>query len=157
MTGFLLNILLALAWMVVNADFSVTGLVVGLILGHVAMFMARPLYPDDRFFKRLWGGIWFFLWFLKELWVSSVKVAAAVLKPDMGNRPGVIAMPLDAKTDLEITLLANCITLTPGTLSLDVSPDRSTLYIHAMFVDDPEALKRETKETMERRILEWLR
>ncbi|MFM2044646.1 MAG: Na(+)/H(+) antiporter subunit [Pseudomonadota bacterium] len=154
---FLLNLLLAFCWMAVNGYFSLHGFIWGFILGHLVLAMARPLWPDDPYFKRLWGGIGFFFWFLKELWVSSVKVATSVLSPDMGNKPAVIAMPLDAKTDLEITLLACCITLTPGTLSLDVSPDRKTLYIHANFAADPEAVKRETKETMERRILEWLR
>ena len=66
-------------------------------------------------------------------------------------------MPLDAKTDAEITLLANVVTLTPGTLSLDVSPDRSTLYVHAMFLESPEALRRDIKEGFEKRILELLR
>ncbi|WP_119677933.1 Na+/H+ antiporter subunit E [Indioceanicola profundi] len=154
---FALNLLLAFSWMAVNGDFSLTGLVVGFVLGHLVLWLAKPVWPDDPYFKRLWGGVGFFFWFLKELWVSSVKVATSVLSPNMGNRPAVVAMPLDAKTDVEITLLACCITLTPGTLSLDVSPDRSVLYIHANFAEDPEAVKRETKETMERRILEWLR
>lgn len=48
-------------------------------------------------------------------------------------KPGVIALPLSARTEMEITLVANLISLTPGTLSLDVSDDRKVLYIHAMF------------------------
>ena len=72
-------------------------------------------------------------------------------------RPGVIGIPLDAKTDLEITMLANVISLTPGTLSLDVSPDRKTLYIHAMYVVDPDELRREIKDGLERRLMELLR
>ena len=61
------------------------------------------------------------------------------------------------RTDLEITLLANLITVTPGSFSLDVSDDRSVLYVHAMYVDDPEALRREIKDGFERRVLELLR
>jgi multicomponent Na+:H+ antiporter subunit E len=74
-------------------------------------------------------------------------------------RPGVIAIPLNARTDVEITLLANLITLTPGTLSLDVSADRSVLYIHVMYIDndDIDAVRRKIKEGFERRILEVLR
>ncbi len=60
-------------------------------------------------------------------------------------------------SDVEITLLANLVTLTPGTLSLDVSEDRSTLFVHAMFVDDPDVLRREIKHGFERRVLELLR
>lgn len=73
--------------------------------------------------------------------------------------PGVLAIPLDARTDVEIALLANLITLTPGSVSLDVSEDRSILYIHAMYIDggDVEAYRRSVKENLERRVLELLR
>ncbi len=71
-------------------------------------------------------------------------------------KPGVIAMPLEARTELEITMVANLISLTPGTLSLDVSDDRKVLYIHAMFLDDEEELRRNLKE-MEYRALELFR
>jgi multicomponent Na+:H+ antiporter subunit E len=71
----------------------------------------------------------------------------------------VVAIPLDAKSDIEITLLANLITLTPGTLSLDVSSDRSVLYIHVMYVDndDLDEVRRKIKSGFERRVLEVLR
>jgi multicomponent Na+:H+ antiporter subunit E len=74
-------------------------------------------------------------------------------------RPGVVAIPLDARTDAEITLLANLITLTPGTLSLDVSSDRRMLYIHVMYIDndDLEEVRRKIKAGFERRVLEVLR
>jgi multicomponent Na+:H+ antiporter subunit E len=73
--------------------------------------------------------------------------------------PGVVAIPLDARTDFEITLLANLITLTPGSVSLDLSEDRRVLYVHAMYIDggDVEAYRRSVKEGLERRVLELLR
>lgn len=73
--------------------------------------------------------------------------------------PGVVAIPLDARTDVEITLLANLITLTPGSVTLDLSEDRSVLYVHAMYIDDGdvEAYRRSVKEGLERRVLELLR
>ncbi|MFW5662410.1 MAG: Na+/H+ antiporter subunit E, partial [Bacteroidota bacterium] len=72
-------------------------------------------------------------------------------------RPGVIALPLDAESDFEITMLANLITLTPGTLSLDTSDDKKTLYIHAMYLGDPQEFKMEIKNGLERRLLEVTR
>jgi multicomponent Na+:H+ antiporter subunit E len=72
-------------------------------------------------------------------------------------RPGVVALPLEAKTDGEITLLAGLITLTPGTLSLDVSADRKFLYVHSMYIDDPEREKERLKRRFEKRLLEMLR
>ncbi len=99
----------------------------------------------------------FILFFIWDLILANLRVAWDVITPRGYKRPGVIAIPLDARTDLEITLLANFITLTPGTLSLDVSADRSLLYIHAMFIDDPDTLRREIKQGLERRLLEVLR
>lgn len=73
--------------------------------------------------------------------------------------PGVIAIPLDARTDAEISLLANLITLTPGSVTLDLSEDRRVLYVHAMYIDggDIEAYRRAVKDGLERRVLEILR
>jgi len=71
--------------------------------------------------------------------------------------PGIIEYPLDAKSDLEITLLANVITLTPGTLSLDVSGDRKVLYVHGMYVHDKEEFIRGIKDGFEKRILKIIR
>ncbi|MFV3129317.1 Na+/H+ antiporter subunit E [Niveispirillum sp. KHB5.9] len=152
-----INLLLALAWMGINADFSLSGFIIGFILGHLILWLARPLYPGQRYFRRLWGGSAYALWLAKEIFVSSWKVAKAVLGMGDPIRPAIIAIPLDAKSDFEITLFACSITLTPGTLTLDIAPDRRTLYIHAMFASDPDAVREETKATMERRILEVLR
>jgi multicomponent Na+:H+ antiporter subunit E len=73
--------------------------------------------------------------------------------------PGVVAIPLDARTDAEIAMLANLITLTPGSVTLDLSEDRRVLYVHAMYIDggDVEAYVRSVKEGLERRVLELLR
>lgn len=68
-------------------------------------------------------------------------------------KPGVIAMPLSAKTDFQIFLVANLISMTPGTLSLDVSSDKKTLYIHSMYVEDVEKIRKELKQGIESRVL----
>src|SRR4029079_3137284 len=83
----------------------------------------------------------------------------APLAPASYVCPGVIAIPLDARTDVEITLLANLIPLSPGSVSLDLSEDRRVLYLHAMYIDggDVEAYRRSVKEGLERRVLELLR
>lgn len=78
--------------------------------------------------------------FIKELVLSALKVAWLVVQPSPKLRPGIIAYPLTVASDAEITLLANMITLTPGTLSIDVSEDRHTLYIHAIDIESREKL-----------------
>ena len=96
----------------------------------------------------------FFVW---ELIVSSIRVAWDVLTPSAHRAPGIIAVPLSARTDAEIAWVANLITLTPGSLSLDVSSDRTILYVHTLFADDPEVARRALKDGFERRVLELLR
>jgi multicomponent Na+:H+ antiporter subunit E len=95
--------------------------------------------------------------FVRELIVSALKVAWLVLQPRLAVRPAIIAYPLTVTTDLQITLLANMITLTPGTLSVDVSADRRTLYIHAIDMDSKDDLIGSIAVGFERKILEVLR
>ena len=97
------------------------------------------------------------LLFIRELLMSAVKVAWLVVQPRLNIRPAIIAYPLTVTTDLQITLLANMITLTPGTLSVDVSADRKTLYVHAIDMDSKEDLIGSIAASFERKILEVLR
>lgn len=156
---FVTNILISMLWALLTGKVSVANLTVGFILGYFALTL---LYPRDEegkntYFRKSMQLIRFVLFFAKELIVSSWRVAKDVVKPLPQMRPGIVGIPLDAETDLEITLLANVISLTPGTLSLDVSPDRRTLFIHAMYVINPDDLRREIKDGLERRLLELLR
>lgn len=100
------------------------------------------------------GLVVYFVW---ELVLSNLRVAYDIVSPRHRLTPGVVGVKLDARTDLEITLLANLITLTPGTMSLDVSPDRRVLYIHSMHVGDRDAFERSIKDGFERRVLKVLR
>ncbi|MFV0414944.1 MAG: Na+/H+ antiporter subunit E [Chthoniobacterales bacterium] len=95
----------------------------------------------------------FLLFYAKEILLSNFKVAWDVITPGTMSSPGIIALPLDAKSDIEILTLANLITMTPGTLSLDVSTDRKTLYVHSMYLEDAKKLKKELKENFESRVI----
>jgi multicomponent Na+:H+ antiporter subunit E len=160
MNVFLWNLLLALIWTAMSGQFTLTNLLVGLVIGYGSLFLAQPVSGPSPYFMKVYRIAAFFLFFLWELLLANLRVAHDVITPRLRTRPGVVAIPLEAQTDVEITLLANLISMTPGTLSLDVSEDRCTLYLHAMFVDeqsDPEALQRHIKEGFERRLLEILR
>lgn len=85
--------------------------------------------------------------------LSALRVAWLVVQPKLRLRPAIIAYPLTVTTDAQITLLANMITLTPGTLSVDVSADRRILYIHAIDVADREALVGDIAVGFETRVL----
>jgi multicomponent Na+:H+ antiporter subunit E len=99
------------------------------------------------------GLLAFLAW---EIVVANLKVVAAVLGPRRLLRPALVAVPLDLEGEERIAALSNLISLTPGTLSLDVSPDRKTLYVHTMSTSSPDALRREIKEGFERRVMEAL-
>ncbi len=97
------------------------------------------------------------LLFLRELVVSALKVSWLVIQPRPRIRPAIIAHPLTVTTDAQIALLANMITLTPGTLSVDVSEDRKFLYIHAIDLESKEALIGDVAAGFEAKLLEVLR
>lgn len=97
----------------------------------------------------------YFLW---DLIRSSVEVAWDVVTPQTLAEPKLLLLPLDARTDTEIMATANLISLTPGTLTVDVSDDRKHLLIHAMFgASNPQATKAGLKRGIERRVLRVLR
>lgn len=157
MNLFVLNVLLAVGFMIVVQTFTLQSLLIGLAIAYGALWLTRPLYGEDRYFKRVITLLRLLSFFLKALLISNLRVLWDVVTPSQFYRPGIIRMPLDARTDLEIMLVANLISLTPGTLSIDLSPDRRYLYVHVMFLEDIDATRRELKEGLEQRVLEVLR
>ncbi len=155
MNIFGLNIALAVAWAALTGEITLPNLLVGFALGSAALFVTRPLFPgSERYFKRTGRWIRLLITFLWELVVSSVQVVWDVLTPQHMARPGIVSVPLDVKDEMAVLVLTNYISLTPGTLSLDVTEDCNTLYIHAMFADDPDEIRRQIKEGVERRVKE---
>jgi multicomponent Na+:H+ antiporter subunit E len=128
------------------------------ILVYFLLWLASFFYDRSHFVK-VPKALGLLFYFLKELFIASLIVAWDVITPRSRIESGVIALPLDAKTDLEITILASLISLTPGTLSLDVSEDKRFLYVHAVYIKqgDVEALKRQLKNGFERKLLEITR
>jgi multicomponent Na+:H+ antiporter subunit E len=93
--------------------------------------------------------------FLYDLVVSSVQVAAAVIRPGDRVRPRLLTIPLETKTDLQTTLVGNFISLTPGTLTVDVGEDGNTLLVHDMFAgDSSEATREAVQQGLQKRVME---
>lgn len=154
MNTFGLNIILAIAWVAFTGSVSLVGLITGFVIGYGALRLIQPLIGTSSYFKRVAAWIKLVIMFHYELIVSSIAVAIDVLTPRHRSRPAIIEVPLDVKTDTGILLVTNLISLTPGTLSLDVSEDRKTLLVHAMFADDPDALRKSLKDGMERWVID---
>ncbi len=157
MTLFLLNNLLALAWAALTGTFSPANLAVGFAVGFALLWLTQRLMQPSNYFVKVPQAVGFALFFFKELVVASLRVMLMVISPRPIMRPAIVAIPLDIQTDAEITLLANLITLTPGTLYLDVSQDRCVMYVHTIFVDDLDSFRQEIKQGFERRVMELLR
>lgn len=157
MIGFFCNVMLALAWVALSGSFTAMNFVVGFVFGFLAlMVLQNHVAVLDGYAKRIARVIGFVFYFLGQLFKANFRVAYDVATPVWYMKPGVIGMPLQARTDTEITFLSSLISLTPGTLSLDVSDDRKVLYIHAMFLQDEEALRTELTE-LENRLLKIMR
>ena len=144
-------------WAALAGDYSITSLAIGYILGFLALWVVRPLFPDDGYFLRVPRLVRLVAVFLRELVLSSLNVARDVLSFRPEARPGIVAVPLRARGETELLVLSSLVTLTPGTLSLDLSEDEETLYVHAMFVDDPDDLRAEIRDTLETPVLKALK
>jgi multicomponent Na+:H+ antiporter subunit E len=150
---------LALTFLVTIAmgGFTFRNLIVGLVAAYAALWLfVRLTGRRSAYVQKLPLFFSFLVYYAWELLKSNAVILYEISTPGLRIRPGVIGIPIRARTDLEITILANLITMTPGTLSLDISPDRRTLYIHAMYIHDPDVLRKDIQENLERRVLELL-
>ena len=152
-----INMFIALGYVGVQGQFTLTGLLVGFSLGYLALWLTQPLYGRTLYFRRVPKTAQLVGYFLVELIQSNLRVFWDVITPGHISRPGIVGVPLDASTELEILLVANMISLTPGTLSIDLSEDRRILYVHVMYLDDPDRFRESIKEGLERRLLEVTR
>ena len=153
---FLLNLLLTFIWVALTGQFELVNFIFGFLLSFLILWITTR-GTGDRYFTRIPKMISFILFFFKELIKANLQVAYDVITPTFYMKPGIVKIPLAAKTDLEITMLANLISLTPGTLSLDVSDDKKVLYVHAMYIHDKEKFIQSIKAGFEKRLLEILR
>lgn len=157
MTALLWNLVLAITWGAMTGSFEVDNLLIGFAVGFVVLYVSQRRGGHAEYASRVIKVIRFLGFYLWELVLANMRVAHDVLTPKHLARPGIVAVPLDARTDAEITLVANLLTMTPGDLSVDVSTDRSVLYVHSLFITDAAAAKEEIKDGFERRVLEVMR
>lgn len=156
MTPAFVVVLLALGWGGITGNFSGLNLIFGGLIGGAAVFLLRGSFAPPRALRKARRIVSLCALFLSELMVSAIRVALIVLRPNLRDvvRPGIVAVPLTVTSDAEITLLANLITLTPGTLSIDVSPDRKVLYVHALTMASREAVIADIVNGFERKVAE---
>ncbi|MBD1427116.1 Na+/H+ antiporter subunit E [Sphingobacterium arenae] len=155
--NFLMNLLLAAIWVALTGSLYYTNFLFGFMLGFFVLWIMNRNETDQRYFFRDPKIISFAFYFLYEIIKANVQVAFDVITPKYFFKPGIVKYTMAAKTDFEIQLLSTMISLTPGTLIVDISDDKKTIYIHVMYLTDPETFVRQTQTGLERRLLAILR
>lgn len=150
----LLNFILAFLWMFFETSNDASTFFIGYILGLLIIFSMRRFFHSRFYLLRVIAVINLLFIFIKELILANWAVLKVILKPRLDIQPGIFAMPTQLKSDWEITILANLITLTPGTFVIDVSKDKKVLYIHAIDVPDVEDAINGIKNSFENAIME---
>ncbi|SET06763.1 multisubunit sodium/proton antiporter, MrpE subunit [Methanococcoides vulcani] len=154
------SIALGLIWCFVHGTITPTNFLVGLVLGPFVIYPFRELYDFTRkktyinTVRKIPHQLKFLSVLLIEIIKANIMVAKIVLSPKMDIKPGIVAVPIRTVTDTGITAIANTITLTPGTLTLDVSDDRKVLYVHAIDASDPQGVRDSIRDDLEKYVLE---
>jgi len=149
----LLHLVLSVLWLVLTGRWSLGEFLFGALLSYLVLWLTHPHGPDT-YFARVWKVARALGVFLREVVVANLRVTYHVFAPLRRMQPGIVAVPLDVKSDVAITMLANAITLTPGTLSIDVSTDQRTLYVHGMRIGTPPEFRAEIKSVLEKHVQE---
>lgn len=145
----LLSLILTGVWLLLVNTLSLGHVLLGTVLGIALPLFTRRFWPTALPVRRPLRLVGFVLMVIWDILVANLQVARLILGRPAKLRPAFIQLPLELDEDFAITLLASTISLTPGTVSADVSSDRRTLLIHTLDVDDPEALVAQLKQRYE--------
>ncbi|MBX3242093.1 MAG: Na+/H+ antiporter subunit E [Chitinophagaceae bacterium] len=154
---FLMNLLLSFIWVALTGALYFSNFFFGFLLGFFLLWLMSRNEADRRYYNRVPKIISFVLFFIWEMLKANIHVAYDVITPKFFMKPGIVKYPLIASSDFEINILATVISLTPGTLILDISDDKKALYIHVMYLKDREKFIQQIKNGLERRLLEIIR
>jgi multicomponent Na+:H+ antiporter subunit E len=147
----------AIIWSIAAGELAMRHLLTGFVVSYFVLWWLQPLLGKTAYFEKAPRAVAFAGLFVWELVKSNLRVAWDVVTPSAYRSPAIVAVPLDLKSDAEIALLGILLTLTPGSLTIDVSDDKRVLYVHSMFVDDPETFRQSVKDTFEAQIIRLFR
>jgi len=145
----LLTPILAVIWLLLNNTLSTGHILLGLLLGWAIPRFTLAFWPEEVRIHAPRTLLRFIGIFLYDVLVANIVVTRMILASPEKLRPAFIDVPLDLKNEFAISILANCICLTPGTVSASLAPDRTHLLVHALDVADPAVLVAEIKGRFE--------
>ncbi len=151
----LLTLLLTLVWCLLVNGISSGTVAFGLILGIVIPILTAAYWPKRPVMRKPLRVLEYILIVLWDIIVANVQVAIIVVfKRNADMAPNWVAIPLELRTPEAIAILAGTITLTPGTVSADLSDEGHALLVHALDAPDPDAVRDSIKTRYERRLKE---
>lgn len=151
MNWFFAHILFTLLWAALLGAYDFLTLLSGFALG-LGLFRLTLNQPSLRYRKHIYGLVRFGLFYLREILLSNLRIAADVLRGRPRLQPGIVALNVDHLSPRATVVVANLITMTPGTLSLDIDDENHFLYVHCLYLQDPEA----TRQSMQRDYVETI-
>jgi multisubunit Na+/H+ antiporter MnhE subunit len=153
-----LNLLVAVIWLLLSRAPSPMVFAIGFLLGFLFVAAFRPLLGSESYIRRTIALLRFLALFTSEFFVANGKVAWVVLfRARESLHPNFITYDVAGLTRIEILLMSYCISLTPGTTTVDVAPDFRTLIVHALDADRPDDIRAGIDRTLKRGILSFTR
>jgi len=152
-----MSLTLVLVWLLLVNEISPGQLLLGALLGWLIPLVTSNFWPERPRPARPGVLAAYLLRLLLDILVANLEVARRVLGPVEGLKPAFVAYPLQLTDPFAISMLASTISLTPGTVSADLSPDRRTLLVHSLSTDDPQALCRAIHDRYEAPLMEIFR
>lgn len=153
----LLNIFIALLWVFLQDSFEITNFITGFLVGLSLIFIMRRFFPTPFYLKKVFSIIHLLYLFIMELIISSVLIIKQILRPELNITPGIFSFETELEGDMEVTVLALLLTLTPGSVVLEIAEDNKVFYIHAMDIPESRDAVLKAKETFEKAIMEVTR
>ncbi|MFK0521400.1 Na+/H+ antiporter subunit E [Paenibacillus illinoisensis] len=153
----ILNLIIAFVWMFLNNAWNGVGFLIGYLLGLLLIGSMRRFFPQRFYIVRVWAIMKLLYLLFKELIRASIEVIRQIIKPRLEISPGIFTYQTQLSSDWEVTFLCLLISLTPGSLPLEISGNQRKLFIHALDIKDEQKMRDDIKNTFEKAILEVTR
>lgn len=152
-----MNAAIALIWMLFRDSFTPADGLIGYVVGLIVIYVYTKVQGKRLYVYWIWNVFALLFVFVREVLLANLLLMKTVLSPRMDISPGILAVPTQLKTPFEKALFAACMTLTPGSISMEFAAESDVIFVHFLFAKDKEAALRSVYDTFEKRIMEVTR